>query len=304
MHQIEKKSWYFYKIDMSSKTEAGRNKTIPWIVKQIKAALKTVNFENLEFIYTFRDEIFNWVAKEKPKDLMTLSPFKAVELARHYAEKPPSAEVVLKLEGGWTLQELTTKEQLEREGNAQGTCVGNYCDEVHAGETSIYSLRDSKGRPRVTIEIDPETNRVMQVLGKGNNKITQPSTCSKIIVAINDMGWKIGAHHSRGAFNLKRCFVPSVVHKAVGRTIEGNESISLGDITSHPSILVYTDGKPHMIVTMEWYERHLIHVDSILDDGVAWTPSDKVRQNEVLQRYGAEHRQDGVWLTYDLLDGQ
>lgn len=41
---------------------------------------------------------------------------------------------------------------LRAEGDAMGHCVGGYCDDVLGGDTRIYSLRDAKGLPHVTIE--------------------------------------------------------------------------------------------------------------------------------------------------------
>ena len=36
-----------------------------------------------------------------------------------------------------------------------GHCVGGYCDDVYEGRSRIYSLRDAKGEPHVTIEVQP-----------------------------------------------------------------------------------------------------------------------------------------------------
>jgi hypothetical protein len=36
-----------------------------------------------------------------------------------------------------------------------GHCVGGYCDDVAANSTQIFSLRDAKGAPHVTIEVSP-----------------------------------------------------------------------------------------------------------------------------------------------------
>ena len=36
-----------------------------------------------------------------------------------------------------------------------GHCVGGYCPDVVEGRSKIYSLRDDKGRPHVTIEVQP-----------------------------------------------------------------------------------------------------------------------------------------------------
>ena len=44
-------------------------------------------------------------------------------------------------------------EALKYEGNAMGHCVGGYCPAVDSGESQIFSLRDKKGQPHVTIEV-------------------------------------------------------------------------------------------------------------------------------------------------------
>jgi hypothetical protein len=49
------------------------------------------------------------------------------------------------------------REELEKalkyEGDVMGHCVGGYCFDVESGRTQIYSLRDKKGEPHVTIEV-------------------------------------------------------------------------------------------------------------------------------------------------------
>lgn len=52
---------------------------------------------------------------------------------------------------------------LTQEGDAMGHCVGGYCGDVASGASNIYSLRDAKGKPYVTIEttggrVDPNGN--------------------------------------------------------------------------------------------------------------------------------------------------
>lgn len=44
---------------------------------------------------------------------------------------------------------------LKNEGDAMGHCVGGYCSDVVSGDSSIYTLRDAKGEPHVTIETSP-----------------------------------------------------------------------------------------------------------------------------------------------------
>lgn len=47
------------------------------------------------------------------------------------------------------------EEALKYEGDTMGHCVGGYCEDVAKGRSQIFSLRDAKGRPHVTIETRP-----------------------------------------------------------------------------------------------------------------------------------------------------
>jgi len=47
------------------------------------------------------------------------------------------------------------EEQLKNEGRLMDNCVGGYCSKVESGKTKIYSLRDAKGNPHVTVEVAP-----------------------------------------------------------------------------------------------------------------------------------------------------
>jgi hypothetical protein len=46
-------------------------------------------------------------------------------------------------------------EALKYEGDTMGHCVGGYCPDVLEGRTRIYSLRDKRGEPHVTVEVQP-----------------------------------------------------------------------------------------------------------------------------------------------------
>jgi hypothetical protein len=47
------------------------------------------------------------------------------------------------------------QDALKYEGDTMGHCVGGYCDYVMAGHSRVFSLRDAKGEPHVTIETAP-----------------------------------------------------------------------------------------------------------------------------------------------------
>ena len=44
---------------------------------------------------------------------------------------------------------------LKYEGDTMGHCVGGYCPDVIEGRSRIYSLRDMRGEPHVTVEVNP-----------------------------------------------------------------------------------------------------------------------------------------------------
>jgi hypothetical protein len=57
-----------------------------------------------------------------------------------------------------------SKNDLERalkyEGSTMRHCVGRYCDDVFSGQTRVFSLRDSKGEPHITIETIPASKEL------------------------------------------------------------------------------------------------------------------------------------------------
>ena len=52
-------------------------------------------------------------------------------------------------------QDIALADALKYEGDTMGHCVGGYCDDVLQGRSRIFSLRDAKGQPHVTIEVRP-----------------------------------------------------------------------------------------------------------------------------------------------------
>lgn len=88
------------------------------------------------------------------------------ELPPGWSEKPDALGVVNLYDdaGEYVTQAGTHKDPrvsalrsgLGAEGDAMGHCVGGYCDDVLNRGTRIYSLRDAKGNPHVTIEVTPK----------------------------------------------------------------------------------------------------------------------------------------------------
>jgi hypothetical protein len=55
---------------------------------------------------------------------------------------------------GWRMIKVSPRDA-ENEGNMMGHCVGGYSKEIENGDTMIFSLRDPRGEPHVTMEIKP-----------------------------------------------------------------------------------------------------------------------------------------------------
>jgi hypothetical protein len=58
--------------------------------------------------------------------------------------------------------EPALKDALQYEGDTMGHCVGGYCGDVASGKSQIFSLRDAKGQPHVTIEVRPSNKKTAE----------------------------------------------------------------------------------------------------------------------------------------------
>lgn len=61
-----------------------------------------------------------------------------------------SGKVVHKLPNGWTIRRLRNNQELQWEGDQMANCIGDYSFE--GNNPLIYSLRDEKNRPKVSME--------------------------------------------------------------------------------------------------------------------------------------------------------
>ena len=73
------------------------------------------------------------------------------------------------------------QDALKYEGDTMGHCVGGYCDDVASGRSRIFSLRDAKGQPHVTIETAPrDPYNTPQGFGNRMNEL-RPGVWDEII---------------------------------------------------------------------------------------------------------------------------
>ena len=81
-------------------------------------------------------------------------------------------KVIHEYSDGYKWVQLLDERSLKYEGSKMNHCVGGYWNAVKSGKTVIYSLRDAKNIPHVTVEYEPKKNIIQQVRGKGNTKLT------------------------------------------------------------------------------------------------------------------------------------
>ncbi len=171
----------------ASKNSAGFKKLTPW--SSLRAYIVPTH-QNIE-------SVIDYIKQNNP-DLMSMSYEEVEKLSYEWHEelkrkqeeedkKYKSHNVAYQLSNGWEIVKLEAGD-CSAEGNNMGNCVGGYSDDVAAGKTMIYSLRDPQNKPHVTLEMNfykkatysppysPPPNHenegieVIQIEGKGNNE--------------------------------------------------------------------------------------------------------------------------------------
>lgn len=108
-----------------------------------------------------------WIELTAPKGEEALSNLGKQIMEKHRLEGTQPSEGVLEKaikEGG----EEKLRNALKYEGDTMGHCVGGYCPDVLEGRSRIFSLRDAKGEPHVTVEVEPNTKHPIGFSLKGN----------------------------------------------------------------------------------------------------------------------------------------
>lgn len=104
--------------------------------------------------------INNYRAKMAQEAALNAVDNPATQTFKEYTENNPRGLrwVELRNPAGDNVPEGALQEALKYEGDTMGHCVGGYCDDVASGRSRIFSLRDAKGEPHVTVETNPTPN--------------------------------------------------------------------------------------------------------------------------------------------------
>lgn len=152
--------------------------------------------ETLVLFISKLDEINDWFRAIRP-DISSYSAHQAVQESDEWHVmmagkgggkfyEPTKPENILygpqwknKKWDGWTIQRVTSENDLLVEGNKQNHCVGSYCDDVKSGSSIIYSLRDPKNHPHVTMELNGYRKYFTQFKANSND---EPSAENKEMI--------------------------------------------------------------------------------------------------------------------------
>lgn len=173
-------------MDKELPTHHRYEKLIPWAAAKLSGLLKEAEaggdrglatrmqdyFEQRDALVKYGTAVGQYV-EAVGIDVGRLSIAQAIEAAKDFEHEEVGAErgeIVWRFADGFTVQRLTADRQLDEEGRAMQHCVGSYCAEVRRGDSLIYSLRDAKDRPHVTMEWSPKAGRWTQIKGKQNER--------------------------------------------------------------------------------------------------------------------------------------
>ena len=115
------------------------------------------------------------------------------------------------------------EDALKYEGETMGHCVGEYCPDVIEGRSKIFSLRDKKGQPHVTIEVAPGPRifdtgtpdgrpgpeEIVQIKGKAN-RAPNPEYLPAVQDFVRSQNWSnVGDLKNTGLVDLQQMGVPA-----------------------------------------------------------------------------------------------
>lgn len=171
------------KMDDRQLPHRGRKQFVTWLANEI------------ESYHDFHDEdarmIVDWINVVGIQQLHGLSFDEAMDKSYrwHYEQeqkqnaelsiKHRKEDIVASWPDGYAIVRAPSRD-LKDEGSAMGHCVAGYEQLVNDGSSVIFSLRDAKGRPHTTIELDASTNKVIQIKGKANKPPSKQLYCEKI----------------------------------------------------------------------------------------------------------------------------
>jgi hypothetical protein len=117
----------------------------------------------------YPEQGYKWVELRAPEVDVKALGYTTEKVGDLYHAVDPQGNVVLNTRSSSAEEALNRakpapkelEDALKYEGETMGHCVGGYCPDVVEGRSKIFSLRDDRGRPHVTIEVQPGKKRTL-----------------------------------------------------------------------------------------------------------------------------------------------
>lgn len=166
--------------------EQAIQRTAEFNMEQAKKMRETAikQTEGMPIYKDYADKGYKWIELAKPKDFTELPSSHQLESYESKVHGGTGYRIVnketgMKGEGFKTPEQATAQflkshseerlaDALKYEGDTMGHCVGGYCPDVLESRSRIFSLRDAKGEPHVTVEIQPHNPNLESVYAKQN----------------------------------------------------------------------------------------------------------------------------------------
>lgn len=213
-------------------------------------------------------DYIEWVHQDKPnKDLAQIAFDQAAagskkwheDMAKKAAKTKPIEEdgtkVIHVFPNGYYWVKVTGLQSMKREGDIMGHCLGwnGYFQHSLGGRKEIYSLRDPKNGPHVTIEtsITPGHVTINQIKGKANRAVNA-EYLPMVEAFLKSMKWDL--INFDGASPLRQTVTE---HKAEKNTTRGKNGTTITR-----DIAAYFGNKPRFLVTPANGEQHGYYAES------------------------------------------
>jgi len=177
--------WIDYIAYQSNESDVDLTYIRDWINSNNNIDLRVVTQEKaLILSKQWHEEIQNYdnlqnasteILRDTPNKSMNGEEFQQIVVDEYILSKIPEAlqESVKSLnKNSISIIELNTERDIKLEGNRMGHCVGGYSKQISEGICEVYSLRDDKGIPFVTIETQMKGEKdrldIVQIKGREN----------------------------------------------------------------------------------------------------------------------------------------
>lgn len=141
------------KVSMEQAVQRAAEYDLEMAIKMRDAVIKQQ--EGFPIYKDYGDEGYRWV-ELAPKEVKSKEDLGDLGLQAYFDYMKSGGDEAYALKAGQRADaEKYLADALKYEGDTMGHCVGGYCPDVLEGRSRIYSLRDKRGEPHVTVEVQP-----------------------------------------------------------------------------------------------------------------------------------------------------